>query len=290
MKILIIFLLLSSFLFADENGVTATPPYTNELNQASDTTSLSWLRNNATFTWHPTGGYDGNGYVKITPPSTFGPSVNGTYAAIGVFNHMNTPIMNFRMVMNFGTTMHQNSADAGGGRVIKFLDNHASNGSRTGLCSIQYDIIGGQTYEPCLYNTSQDQYYYSDGTTIPTGVDSFHFDDGIGARDYAGEWFCIEYIVTQDSAILYLWTQDGEYEGLYFKIAHGISVNVNRIYSAYHNGYYTNQDANTYIKYDAIRITGTRDVIGPPANFFRNRPSIPQNTNVEPIPSGKKRK
>lgn len=230
---------------------------------ADSYSDLVWVTQGATHTWLPTGGWNGSGGAKFTPPNAEG------YSGIGqviLGNDVRPTRLNVRFLIYHGTTWSQVS---GGGKLI--ILNREEGRGRPMLIYGEWPSTAGakawDTLAPCDGTVCRFQGgdYWSDGT------DSFRIGNGKTGRSH--EWICIE--IEADTAgkgtiTLYIDTQDGKFSGEYItrpmdSSGGGGTWRYMDILGGYMNRGNTRADPENYFVIDELAISTSR--IGPPGGF-----------------------
>ena len=270
LSILLISLMLSVPAYSARN---ISLPFTENFDSSSYTVDLLFLTNGATHTYLESGGWSG-GAAKFTPPTSA-----GGYSGLGGFMELSGKVIHVRVLVKIGSTYLSTVHADGYGRQNKWTIVVRDNEGDRGMAMLEYaapddgDYPGMPDYytfgccedNSCTYEGDPEQ-------SFPYGLDSFK------STDYEGEWICIEYQynLTAETSTAYIWTQDGVFNGEYhsYNYENGGAGDWDyiQIIGGYFNGYHSNQDSNTYIMFDELKID--TQYIGPPSGFGNNDSTI----------------
>lgn len=184
-------------------------PHTESFNSASSIDDLIWATQGATVTWDSTGGWQNSGSVKITPPT-----VGQGYGALGGFNGFG-PLtrLNIRWLMKVGPTFFNETIF---GKIIVM---HRQN---------QESWMRPMMMQNGRYHTDGVLHQYftvSQGVTNPTGpfnpdLERINPDayftmgqDGSNTDIWVSYEFEVDLVAGRIN--LYIFTEDGQYGGLY---------------------------------------------------------------------------
>lgn len=259
---------------------TITFPHTEAFTSSSSLSDITWVVQGATASRVASSWRGGGNYcAKLTPP-TSADGINGTYSCLGEFYFSDTNNLNISFAMYVGTTYHTTAVNAGGGRGNKFLDVHLDT-ARTGILHLyigeyDYTVFG-------LWQMPSTAIYTYDGSTTDgiqnfgASANQYRFYNGSShARDLAGEWIWVNYILTTSSQKIYLYTRDGTRSGLYFEISSTASGGHDRFYvGGYYNHYHPSADANTFIMLDDLVITNSSTPQTVPTGFVEGEDTTP---------------
>jgi hypothetical protein len=99
-----------------------------------------------------------------------------------------------------------------------------------------------------------------------------------------GEWFCVEYELdfSNNTTTARIWNQSGTISGIYITTANNSDTHTTYIdiIGGYYNRVHLNQDANTYMLIDELKISNT--YIGPPIGFVGGDTTPPTLSNLSP--------
>ena len=153
-----------------------------------------------TATWHPTGGWNDTGYVRLTLPT-----IPDNHAALGQFNWEGgaRSRLNVGFLYRFGPTITQNDRGLGWKNLIVHRGG-GDGGPR--IMQIWHSFFGGQ-WDTQLSNNISPQ-----DPTHPSGGVNFGPDGG-----FHGEWFWLEAEMYASGAgpghlTLYITTEGGTYD------------------------------------------------------------------------------
>lgn len=245
------------------------------------TQDLMWVEGTSTGT-HITsgGGCWSGGCAKFTPPTRDSDNAAG----FGRFTGLNTRRLNIRFLMKIGTTWFSTAREGEEGYGNKLIINMASAGDRP--MAILFPHRASPYYyslAPCDGTICEFQCGGTPNCYWPNGNDTFTIEDGIGLKDYAGQWVCIEHEtdLAAGTVKLYIWTLGGELSGLYETQSRtgGGTVTGIDIIGGYYNEYHI-ADPNTYIMFDELKIDNK--FIGPPPGFLVALPSAPTGLRIIP--------
>lgn len=230
-------------------------------------------------TTHTTTNCWSGGCAKLTPPTSLcaGGGINGGGAGIGWLTYSNTGTVNIRMVLRFNQLWAQHYTGSDTNKFI-VLDTTSpcpvSNDCRVTILSFNCSGSGGARYcsfgildagESYIYRTAPNRGWIEDALFRVSSTE--HYD----------EHFVIELAVdvVNHIADLYIWTQDGTYNGLQIEnigIAPSVSYSDNW-YMSYYNGMGTAAD---YFLVDNLSVSSS--YIGPPTGFVGG--SVPTVTGI----------
>jgi hypothetical protein len=224
---------------------------------------------------HVTSGCFGGGCMKVTPPTSTctGGGINGGQTGLGWVNYSTTSTYHVRFLIKFGSNYLATMSNNGGGTGTKFILQDSPN--RRGVMGFDktsndgtYMTFGVWTEGSVLrYRTAPNRGWIEDAR-LRIGLNNA----------YIGEWICLEYFIdlTNDITGLYVWTQDGVFNGEYggdgstpevqgMSYSTGGTNDMTGFYMSYFNGYNANQTSDTYYMIDNMQVSTS--FIGPPAGF-----------------------
>jgi len=267
--ILILFFSLVSVVYA---GRDIELPFEEKFDSGDTwTADLAWVVNGATATHIPSSGCWSGGCAKFTPPYELSVGGNGTYCGMGQFHFDATTQFNVRLLVKLGPTFIE-TIDLDTSTINKFIIVEGT--SRLGILGL---CAPSDAYEdpPSLvglgpsdggsggYVYTHDYGDWRDG--IPQNAEF-----KIGAiAGYINEWIAVEYELnsTTPHARMYIWTQDGVFNGevIYLDTPAIPSATYIDILGGYYNTRHLNQDSDTYMMIDELKMSNS--YIGPPAGF-----------------------
>lgn len=264
MRTIILFL---TFLLAPSfvSAVQVTLPYQNNFTSSSEFSAATgtWGSNEAQTWYHDqSGGYGDNGSCVRSQIHTNGGNVQG---GLGEFhwaseddeaNHTSRTNVGFLFWPGSGYTQAMRS---GGQKVLLFLD---GEGARPKLFQREY-YSDFTAFAPCQ-NAGGNCTFMAGGDN-PTPADTFHIED------YEEQWVWIEFEIIQNTSIkLYIYTQDGAFNGLYINnTAHGARATsqyaLQHLFAYFTSGAVSGA-SSAYFKVDNLNIA--ESFIGPPNGFI----------------------
>lgn len=269
-------MILLSFITVAPGVVSAvTLPYMQDFTNnlwVNEFKGAAAARNGATVTHITSGCYSG-GCAKVTPPTTGNP--DGTYGGIGEVQYSGVARIHIRFLIKVGPTFPGCMTQTQGGRGKFILMDYPS---RTGMFKFNTSSDGTGKYMAFAVMDDGDVDWYSASSADPSAA-SLKFRNGVRT----GEWICVEYWhdTNTDRTGLYLWTQDGVYNGVQFSVATNHSVSGAGFSFSYWNNYCSGGDSNSYLLFDNLAVSTS--FIGPPEGFSKQLPSPPappENLNV----------
>ncbi len=240
-------------------GRDITLPFSESFDTDAYTEDLVWVskKQGAAHTWLPDGGRRG-GAAKFVPPTGEG------YSGLGQFSGLqagNDTQLNVRFLIYYGAAYAANSSVQN--KLFIFI---RTEGARPMVVTRNYD--NWQTYGACDGTVC----WYEGNDYWPTGAETFR----IGPPPYRQEeWIGVELEANtvEGYVRLYLYTQDGEFNGVYVQNdmidsgPGGIWTFVDILGGYYHAG--CRADPENYFKIDELVIDNQH--IGPPPGFGLTR-------------------
>lgn len=258
--------LVLTFLLAPSmvSAVQVTLPYQNNFTSSSDFSDATdtWGSNEAQTWYHDQSGcYNNDGGCARAQIHANGGNVQG---GLGEFhwagegdeaNHSSRTNVGFLFWAGSGYTQAMTS---GGQKVILLLD---GDDARPKLFQREY-YSDFTAFAPCQ-NAGGNCTFMAGGDN-PTPADTFHIED------YEEQWVWIEFEVIEDTSIkLYIYTQDGAFNGLYINnTAYGsraTSAYALQHLFAYWTSGAVSGGSDAYFKIDNLNIA--ESFIGPPSGF-----------------------
>lgn len=262
---------------------TITLPFEENFNTAGYTADLLWLEGSTpTHTNVTVGCWEGN-CAKFTPPT----QDSDDYSGLGTFRFSSVQTrVNIRFLIKIGTTFASTARSGAEGLGNKLLIISASSGSRPMIVVRRYDDGTPHYFAPAPCDDADGCNYECGGTPNcywPNGKDNFTVEDGVGLKDFAGQWVSME--LEADAVArtikLYIYTVGGELAGLYKQVSRpsGGTFSEIQILGGYYNQYNLS-DSNTYIMFDELAISNK--YIGPPTGFTNAPPRSPEGLRLVP--------
>ncbi len=267
----IVFLMIASTAMAARN---ISLPFEERFDNGDTWThDLTWVACGGQATHYNSGGWQG-GHADFKPPeSPCTAGINGGMSTFGRLQGFSASQVNIRMLLRIGSTYYEDLRDGGGGYINKFIDVHGGTGHRYGILTINRGpgfLALGVLGDHEVYR------YVTGGQWI--GDAEFRIDEN-GSNAYTDEWICLEYEIrpADNTTRVYIWTQDGRYNGYQIVTNRTQSGPISMIdIGGYYNTYLVNNNSN-HLKFDDIRIDDS--FIGPPAGFLSGGGSQADNTS-----------
>jgi len=218
------------------------------------------LSGGATHTWLPTGGWRG-GAAKFTPPLS-----DQGYAGVGGLYMDNIPTenqVNVRFLIFHGSTWQEYGAN----NKVFILDGVNARDQRAMVISREtgeYVAWGACSGTVCKYES---------GGLFPDGTETFRIGNKPLHREE--EWISVEVEtnVAEQYVRLYIYTQDGQFNGLYIEQTLDISSDPTWMRLDMIGGFMdpaSQEDPNNYFIIDEVKLSTS--LIGPPADFLTDPP------------------
>lgn len=236
-----------------------TLPFSETLD-ADDYSDLVWVTGDASHTHLLSGCWSG-GCAKFVPPNN---CATGGYSGLGAFILNSSPTqLNVRFILKIGSTWQSTASScAGEGYGDKLLIMETDpEGTRPMIGLLSYPWGDTPTYYTACVGIYPG-YLCEGGESVPNGTETFKIEN------YVGQWVAFELQANIGATNkLYIWTQDGLFNGLYLEVATTTSGTFNdvQIIGGYYNQDHPSPDANTYFMIDDVVISET--YIGPPSGF-----------------------
>jgi hypothetical protein len=240
-------------------------PWSESFN-ADNYSDLVWVTEGATHTWLPTGGWNGSGGAKFTPPNAQG------YSGIGqvlLGGGLRPTQLNVRFLIYHGRTWSQVS---GGGKLV--ILNREGNRDRPMLIYGEYpENFGANAWDsiaPCNGTVCR----HEGGDYWPNGRETFRIGNGKTGRSH--EWICVEIEADARKGVikLYIDVPDRKTVTLETSTSTGGTFTMMDILGGYLNRGNARPDAENYFVIDELAMSTSR--IGPPDGFRKPAPARPR--------------
>lgn len=226
---------------------------------------------------HVTAGCYSGGCMKVTPPSAAcaGGGVNGGATGLGWVTYPNTNRIHIRFLIKFGPTFPSSVRNAGGNLESKFI--LLDSPSRIGLLGLIGSDTDGRYLAWAAYG-NLNVWTFRNQEPVWIEYAPFRIKDGVRT----GEWIAVEYWVDtdRDRTGVYIWTQDGQFNGSYIDVSKSSSGGSTGFWMSYFNSYGVANEGNWYL-IDNLAVSTT--YIGPPQGFTGGQADIiepPKNIRV----------
>ena len=246
-------------------------PWSESFN-ANDYSDLVWVTQGATHTWLPTGGWNGSGGAKFTPPNAEG------YSGIGqvlLGGDLRPTQLNVRFLIYHGRAWSQLS---GGGKLM--ILNREGNRDRPMLIYGEYPSNYGvnvwDSIAPCNGTVCR----HEGGDYWPNGRETFRI--GNGTTGIANQWICVEIEANaRTGAIkLYIDVPNRRTLKLETSTSTGGTFAMMDILGGYMNRGNAKADPENYFVIDELAFSTSR--IGPPVGFGKRPSGSPSSAPVLP--------
>jgi len=246
-------------------------PWSESFN-ANDYSDLVWVTQGATHTWLPTGGWNGSGGAKFTPPNAEG------YSGIGqvlLGGDLRPTQLNVRFLIYHGRAWSQLS---GGGKLM--ILNREGNRDRPMLIYGEYPSNYGvnvwDSIAPCNGTVCR----HEGGDYWPNGRETFRI--GNGTTGIANQWICVEIEANaRTGAIkLYIDVPNRRTLKLETSTSTGGTFAMMDILGGYMNRGNAKADPENYFVIDELAFSTSR--IGPPVGFGKRPSGSPSSATVLP--------
>jgi len=246
-------------------------PWSESFN-ANNYSDLVWVTQGATHTWLPTGGWNGSGGAKFTPPNAEG------YSGIGqvlLGDGLRPTQLNVRFLIYHGRTFSQVS---GGGKLV--ILNREGNRDRPMLIYGEYPSNYGANVWDSIAPCSGTVCRHEGGDYWPNGRETFRI--GNGSTGIANQWICVEIEANaRTGAIkLYIDVPDRRTLKLETSTSTGGTFAMMDILGGYMNRGNAKADSENYFVIDELAFSTSR--IGPPAGFRKPTSGSPSSATVLP--------
>jgi hypothetical protein len=228
---------------------------------------LLWTTQGATHTWLPTGGWNGSGAAKFTPPNAEG------YSGIGqvlLGGGLRPTQLNVRFLIYHGRTWSQVS---GGGKLV--ILNRQEGTTRPMLIYGEFPSNYGDSSWDSIGACSGTVCRHEGGDYWPNGRETFRIGNGTTGRSH--EWISVEIEANANNGAirLYIDTRDNPQTlTISTTTSTGGTFTMMDILGGYMNRGNSRADAENYFVIDELAFSNTR--IGPPAGFRGSTPPPPQ--------------